>query len=135
MMIFGILAVVVIAIACTAVVIVGKVKKLNAFMDSFQLGGLNLAAVADGAYQGEADAGIIQVTVCVTVKDHTIAGIELLRHKNGQGKAAESITGSMVRKQKIAVDAVSGATLSSRVIQKAVENALAGGSPVTVSGL
>ncbi len=55
------------------------------------------------------------------MSDHVITKIDLLKHKSGQGGAAGAITDGIIREQKIAVDAISGATLSSRVIQKAVE--------------
>lgn len=127
-----IIAIVVVA-ACAAGIIAVKVQKLNAFMDTFQLYEADLTAVADGTYTGEADAGIIQVIAEVTVRNHTLTDITLLKHVNGQGADAESITGRMVAEQKIGVDTVSGATLSSKVIQKAVENALSGGETNEVS--
>ena len=127
MMIISSIAVFVLAVACFALVMVNRAKQLNTFMDTLLLQEVDLAGVADGTYTGTADAGIIRVTAQVTVQDHTLTDVALLQHKNGQGKAAESMTGSMIREQKILVDAVSGATLSSRVIQKAVETALAGG--------
>ena len=53
--------------------------------------------------------------------------IELLEHENGRGTPAEAILSQMVQKQTTAVDAVSGATCSSKVIRKAVENAITAG--------
>ena len=44
--------------------------------------------------------------------------------KLGRGKAAEVIVDKVVATQKIDVDAVSGATNSSNVIKKAIENAV-----------
>jgi len=108
---------------------VQKSRKLNAFLESFQLNEAELSAVADGAYTGEADAGLIRVRAAVTVKDGKIVNISLLQHQNGQGDAAGAITDRMVEEQRIGVDAVSGATYSSRVIQKAVENALRRDAP------
>ncbi len=52
--------------------------------------------------------------------------IDILEHKNGRGKPAEIVVDRMVEEQKIDVDAVSGATNSSIVIKKSVENALTG---------
>ena len=50
--------------------------------------------------------------------------IIMLEHKQERGKAAEAVISDMLAEQKIDVDAVSGATNSSTVIKKAVENAL-----------
>jgi len=44
--------------------------------------------------------------------------------KNGRGKPAEAVLDNIIKEQKIKVDAVSGATNSSIVLEKAVENAL-----------
>lgn len=126
MLILAIVAIVGIAIAVVAVVMVSKTKKLNAFMDTVQIGEVDLAGIADGTYAAAIDAGLIQVAVEATVSDHVITKIDLLKHKSGQGGAAGAITDGIIREQKIAVDAISGATLSSRVIQKAVETALSG---------
>jgi len=127
--IIGIIAVVVIIITCFAVVMVNRSKQLDTFMETLQISEANLADIADGTYTGAVDAGMIRVTAQVTIRNHAIVSVELLRHQNGRGKAAESITGHMVQEQKIMVDTISGATLSSRVIQKAVETALAGTGP------
>ncbi|MCI8299875.1 MAG: FMN-binding protein, partial [Lachnospiraceae bacterium] len=45
---------------------------------------------------------------------------------NGRGSRAEVVVDRIIEEQKIEVDAVSGATNSSTVIKKAVENALTG---------
>jgi uncharacterized protein with FMN-binding domain len=48
-----------------------------------------------------------------------------VKHVNGQGKPAEVITEKVIETQSLQVDVVSGATYSSKVILKAIENALA----------
>lgn len=85
---------------------------------------VDLTQVEDGSYTGSHDVDMINAKVQVEVEDHKIKNIELLEHKNDRGEAAEKIVSQMVSQQKIKVDAVSGATNSSKVIQKAVENAL-----------
>lgn len=124
--ILSVTSVVVIAISCFAVMMVSKAQKFDASMEQLQIHEVDLSAVGDGTYTGEVDTGVIQVMVEVVVQDHKMVGIDLIKHKNGQGDAASSITNQMVEEQKILVDAVSGATLSSKVIQKAVEIALTG---------
>lgn len=83
-----------------------------------------VSSVADGQYIGECDVGYIFVKVKVTVKDGTIIDIQLLDHRNERGKAGEGVVGKMLVQQHTDVDAVSSATNSSKVIKKAVENAL-----------
>ncbi|MDF3004038.1 MAG: FMN-binding protein [Oscillospiraceae bacterium] len=84
----------------------------------------NILSIADGSYTGECDVQFIYAKVKVLVKDHRIADIQLLEHRNGRGAAAESILKKMIDTQKIDVDVVAGATNSSKVIKKAVDNAL-----------
>jgi len=60
------------------------------------------------------------------LQDGAIVAINLLRHDNGRGASAEQVINDMVDKQTTDVDAISGATNSSNVIRKAVENALNG---------
>ena len=88
---------------------------------------IDLTKVVDGVYEGQCDTGVVQARVQVTVRDHRMESIELLEHENGRGTPAEAILSQMVQKQTTAVDAVSGATCSSKVIRKAVENAITAG--------
>ena len=90
---------------------------------------IDLTKVEDGIYEGQCDTGVVRATVRVTVRDHRLESIELLEHENGRGTPAEAILGQMVQEQTTAVDAVSGATCSSKVIRKAVENAITEGLP------
>ena len=68
--------------------------------------------------------GYIYARVQVTVKSEKIEDISLLEHRTEKGRPAEVIVDKMVAEQTTKVDAVSGATNSSKVIMKAVENAL-----------
>ena len=88
----------------------------------------DLNQIADGTYQGKAKAGPVRITLDVIVKDRAITSIEIIRHVNGRGKPAEAIVPEIIRAQSLDVDAVSGATASSKAILKAVENALTGGN-------
>lgn len=87
----------------------------------------NLAQISDGTYPGSCDNGLVKVRVEVVVENHTIAAVRLLRHDNGLGSAAEAITDTVVQRQSVEVDAISGATMSSKTILKAIENALSEG--------
>ena len=87
-------------------------------------GDLDISTVPDGVYVGEYDVDFVSAKVEVTVQDGVIINIDILEHKNGRGSRAEVVVDRIVEEQKIEVDAVSGATNSSTVIKKAVENAL-----------
>ena len=88
---------------------------------------IDIADVSDGIYIGEYDVDFIYAKVEVTVEDGEIVSINILEHRHERGKAAEKVIEKIIEEQKIDVDAVSGATNSSTVIKKAVENALKGG--------
>ena len=88
---------------------------------------IDIADVSDGIYIGEYDVNFIYAKVEVTVEDGEIVSINIMEHRHERGKAAETVIEKIIEEQKIDVDAVSGATNSSTVIKKAVENALKGG--------
>lgn len=110
-------------------VIIG-VKSFNTYQTEIkntEIHNMNLENISDGNYIGEDDVGYIYAKVKVAIKNGKIINVTLLEHRNERGKKAESITDSIVKQQKIKVDAVSGATNSSKVIMKAVENAISKG--------
>ena len=88
---------------------------------------INISDIPDGVYIGEYDVNFIYARVEVTVQNGEIKNINILEHRHERGKAAEAIANKIVDEQKIDVDAISGATNSSAVIKKAVENALKNG--------
>ena len=88
---------------------------------------INISDISDGVYIGEYDVNFIYAKVEVTVQNGEITNINILEHRHERGKAAEAIINKIVDEQKIDVDAISGATNSSTVIKKAVENALKNG--------
>lgn len=91
---------------------------------------ISLSNVPNGVYVGECDVDMIYAKVEVAVHNGAIAGIRILEHKNERGQAAEAVVERIVSEQKIDVDAVSGATNSSVVLKKAVENALKNGDKI-----
>lgn len=93
---------------------------------AIQIENIHLEEVADGNYTGECNTTIVKVKVQVEMKDHKITDIEILKHVNGQGSPAEAVIPEVIKAQSIQVDAISGATISSKVILKAIENAFDG---------
>lgn len=79
----------------------------------------------DGIYEGEARDGPVKVIAKVMIQNQRIANIELMEHRTWKGKAAENIIPARIMaEQSTGVDAVSGATISSRAIMNAVEAAV-----------
>ena len=104
-----------------------SISDYKAKVNALDFANIDLSKVADGVYDGSCETGVVNATVQVTVRDHVIADISLVRHDNGRGASAEAVLQQMLRSQTTDVDAVSGATCSSKVIRKAVENALTKG--------
>lgn len=80
----------------------------------------------DGVYEGEYKKGINKAVVKVIITDDRIVEIELVKHTASWigKKANEIIPQRIVEQQSTQVDAVSGATNSSRVIMNAVQKAI-----------
>lgn len=85
---------------------------------------VDLRNIQDGSYLGGYSAGPVKAVVRVQVKENKIMDIIIEQHQTGLGRKAEKIVDKIISKQSLDVDVVSGATLSSNVIRKAVEEAL-----------
>ena len=69
-------------------------------------------------------AKILFAVVRVEVSGHEIRGIEILEHKESYLPQAKMIADDVLTEQSLEVDAVSGATLTSDTVKKAIEDAL-----------
>ncbi len=88
-------------------------------------GSIQTDVLIDGVYEGEARNGPVKVIAEVIIQDQKITKINLLKHSNWKGKAAEkAVLVRIVEEQSTNVDAVSGATMSSVTIMNAVEDAI-----------
>jgi uncharacterized protein with FMN-binding domain len=101
-----------------------EVQSYQKQIASMQIEEINLANVPDGNYEGSYDAGLIKVKVLVDVKDHKITNIDLVQHDNGKGGPGEAVIPEVIESQSLEVEAVSGATNSSKVILKSIEIAI-----------
>lgn len=110
------------AIALAIIVMGNSMSKY----DNFDYSDLDLTKVEDGTYTGSQNSSLVKATVTVTVKNHVITDIAIIKHECGKGKPAEKIVKDIVKSNSLNVDAVSGATSSSNIIKMAVYNALKG---------
>jgi len=101
----------------------GVGRKYDAVQD-IPIAEVSLENVADGTYEGEYLFETIYAKVRVIVRDKEIKKVSLEAYESEKGDDAKSIVNSIVEKQRVNVDDVSGATDSSRVIKLAVLNAL-----------
>lgn len=93
-------------------------------IDALELSDVDIPHTPDGVYYGECSSRTTSARVRVRVKDGRATDVELLEHDTQRGRDAEIITEVIVARQSLDVDAVTGATLSSKVIVKACERAL-----------
>ena len=105
---------------------VGSFSQYQREMTAVSVGTLSAEGIPDGEYDGSCDVGYIQARVHVTVEGGKITDIDLVEHRNERGAAGEGVIDEILSSQALPVDSISGATNSSRVIQKAIENALLG---------
>ena len=88
-------------------------------------GPVDPAKFANGTYEGSYRGGPNKAIVEVTIKDNAIVNIKIIQHQAWKGKKAEeTIVERIIARQSTRVDAVSGATNSSRVIMNAVQLAI-----------
>ncbi len=95
-------------------------------MPEIEIGDPDFSQVKMGSYEGYWDGGLVKVRVAVEAEDGRVGRITILLHDCGTGKPAEAIVDSVIDAQSLRVDVVSGATHSSKVILRAIENALTG---------
>jgi len=98
-------------------------SNLNGLM-ALELADIDLEKAKDGIYTGSYSALPVAAEVKVTLEEHRIVSIELIEHKHGQGANAVILPEIVVQAQSLDVDLVAGATYSSKVILKAIEDAL-----------
>ena len=112
----GLLALMVLSASCSSTSFAGIEASLP-----------DMKSKPNGVYQGsyELSGSPVKVALDVAVQNHSIVAINITRHFCSPiGKKAEKITADIIDRQSLSVDAISGATGSSKAILKAVESAL-----------
>jgi uncharacterized protein with FMN-binding domain len=85
----------------------------------------DLSRLVDGAYLGEYQAGRWSNQVQVTVEQHRITDIQVVKDVTfSRPEWTEQLIAAVLGKQTLQVDAVSGATVTTKAYLKAIENAL-----------
>jgi uncharacterized protein with FMN-binding domain len=98
--------------------------KFTEDIDKLVINDIGLASVKDGTYEGEQSNKPVTAAVRVLVQGGRIDSIKILSHGHGPGHGADAIVDRVVAAQSLKVDSVSGASYSSKVMLKAIENAL-----------
>ncbi len=123
---------IIVLLIVAAVVIVGGfiiknlIDKLDEGLEelmTLEIENVDVSEISDGTYSGSYKQFPIDVQLTVMVKNGEIQDIKINKHINGKGKEAEEITKDVIAQQSLEVDTVTGATYSSIVILKAIEQA------------
>jgi len=93
-------------------------------LTSLEIENVDISKVPDGTYSGAYKQFPIDVELTVSVTNGVIQNIQINKHVNGKGKDGEKITDQVISQQSLDVDMITGATYSSIVILKAIEQAL-----------
>jgi len=98
----------------------GAVKKV-------ELKELNLSGIPDGTYEGHFDGARWTNTLKVTVADEKITAITIISPPSYvEDDFSNKLINSVLAKQSLDIDVVSGATVTTKAMLKAIENALSG---------
>jgi uncharacterized protein with FMN-binding domain len=114
--VFSIFLIILLAAACNT----SSLAEIKAYLP-------DMSGKTNGIYRGNYSLSgtPVKVTLDATVKDSSITEINIIKHTCSPiGKKAERITKDIIEKQNLEIDAISGATASSKALLKAVENAL-----------
>ncbi|MGI6113824.1 MAG: FMN-binding protein [Mahellales bacterium] len=99
-------------------------KDLEA-MNTLQVNDIDVSSLEDGTYKGEYNGGRWTNEVNVTVKDHRITGIDVVKDVVfSKPEVTEEIINRVLEKQSTQIDVVSGSTVTSKAYLKAIEDAL-----------
>lgn len=119
-----IISAVIIAVVCIGVKLCLDLQAYKQQVDEITITDVDLSKIVDGTYNGSYETLMVSAEVNVTVENGKITRIDLVKHDHGKGASAEIVTDKVKEAQSLDVDIVSGATSSSKVILKAIENAL-----------
>lgn len=118
-----------IPVSCAALLLLGSciIPELIA-VRGMEIARVEPGSVGDGSYFGSFAYGSFEYRVNVKVASSRILSIDLLANRDTpHAKKAATVIERVLREQRTDVEAVSGATTTSKAILKAIENALISG--------
>jgi uncharacterized protein with FMN-binding domain len=93
-------------------------------VDKLVIADVPISTVRDGTYEGEFTTPLVIARVQATVTIGRLVSVRVLKHRHGPGHGADAIVDRVIAAQSLKVDAISGATTSSKVMLKALQLAL-----------
>lgn len=124
----AVIIILILAASAAVIKMYNDLQRSLEYLSAMPVSDIDITKIPDGTYGGSYEAFPVSVKVSVTVTGGKITDIELTEHVNGRGKPAEAITDRVIGAQSLDVDIISGATHSSKVILKAIEDALSSAS-------
>jgi uncharacterized protein with FMN-binding domain len=109
---------VIIIVAMTAWAAIDPIRYRNLVVND-----VRLENIPDGLYEGSFKGGRFTNSVEVTIKDHRITDIRKIGTSIPTEKIYKQIYDKVMEKQSLAIDTVSGASVTTRTALKAIENA------------
>ena len=107
--------------------LVGCASQEVLMMRQMKIQDVDMSSVMDGAHVGSYSHSGFEYRIQAVVRDHTITDIIILNNRDTKyARKAEEVAAEIIKEQTPNVDAVSGATTTSKALMKAVENALLG---------
>ena len=94
--------------------------------ENLAINAVNVAPLEDGRYPGSYDGGRWSNEVAVTISNHQITQIDVIKTvKFEKPEVTTALINAVIEKQNTTVDVISGATVTSKAYLKSIENALA----------
>ena len=119
-----------ILVAGTVAAILMESARLQSFRQ-LEISHVEPAFIRDGVYRGAASDGSFTYEVDVTVKEKTIVEVTAVSNRTTPyARYAEGVFSRVLNNQSPAVDAITRATTSSKMLLKAIENALSGATRI-----
>ncbi len=112
----AVIIVIVLAAVITGRVIISSMEKNLEYLVVQEVPEVDFSQIPDGTYHGSKNAFPIVVEIEAVAESGRVTDIKLLKHRNGQGGAADAVPAMVLEKQGLDIDAVSGATYSRKVI-------------------
>jgi uncharacterized protein with FMN-binding domain len=101
-----------------------KIDQMMKYFAEYPLKNADIQTIADGTYRGSFGKFVVAADLEANVKQHRIVDIKIISQKCGKGYEAKKILDRVLQAQSLKVDAIAGATGSSRCILIAIDRAL-----------
>ena len=101
-----------------------RYKQMVNTFQSLEIKDIDITKLSDGIYSGEFREFLVSVKAEVTITRNRISEVRISRQRCGKGYEASDTLNRIMKAQTPKVDAVTGATGSSKAIMAAVQKAL-----------